>query len=74
MLIDKEYYDYDYNEECANRNIEKTKSKTTKKKSAKEISSMLERFGFKTKIREDEPKKISSEEAQKIVMNELLKK
>ena len=63
--MDKGYYDYDYTEPKV---IQKTELKA---KSDKEMSSMLERFGFKTKLRSKESKQpLSAEEIQNIAMNE----
>ena len=64
LLIDKGYYDYDF--------TEPPKPKTPlRKKSTKEIGSMLARFGFKTKLHDAEEKKpMTAEEMQRIAMEE----
>lgn len=69
MLIDKGYYDYDFSEEV----IVKAKPKAElKPRSTKELTSILAKFGFKTKLRAaGEAKPLLPEEVQRIVMEEL---
>ena len=65
LLIDKDYYDYDFTEPP------KPKPKL-KKKTTREVSSMLARFGFKTKLHDvEEEKPMTAEEMQRIAMEEL---
>ena len=64
MLMDKGYYDYDYAEP------KETHKVILKEKSDKEVSSMLARFGFKTKLRSKESKSLTAEEMQRIAMEE----
>lgn len=66
--MDKGYYDYDYTEP------KETHKVILKEKSDKEVSSMLARFGFNTKLRSKEPKPLTSEEMQRIAMEEYEKK
>lgn len=70
MLLDKAYYDYDYSEEAIRNSKPKTKPR---KKSAEEMSALLARFGFNTKIRTEntEKQKLSAEEMQRIVVEEM---
>ncbi|MDE6649313.1 MAG: hypothetical protein K2K45_05235 [Muribaculaceae bacterium] len=64
LLIDKGYYDYDFTEPP------KPKPKL-KKKTTREVSSMLARFGFKTKLHDVEKEKpMTAEEMQRIAMEE----
>lgn len=63
MLMDKGYYDYDYKEPEVKREV------VIKKKSDKEVSAMLARFGFKTKLT-SEAKPLTAEEMQRIAMEE----
>ena len=63
LLIDKGYYDYDFTEPP------KPKPKL-KKKTTREVSSMLARFGFKTKLHDGEKPPMTAEEMQRIAMEE----
>ena len=63
MLLDKGYYDYDYSEP---KEAHKT---AIKKKSDKEVSATLARFGFNTKLR-SRKKSLTAEEMQRIAMEE----
>lgn len=71
MLIDKGYYDYDFDEKLARKGESKAKMRATKPKTAKQVGSMLARFGFKTKVRENGKPKFPPEEAQRIAMEEI---
>lgn len=64
MLMDKGYYDYDYSEPKPRIKHE------VKPRTAKQMSSILERFGFKTKLKDDEPKRLTPEQLQAEVMRE----
>lgn len=69
VLIDKGYYDYDYEERKRITSVE------AKPKSMNEVASMLARFGFNTKISMmNDARAISPEEAQRIVMAEIKEK
>lgn len=62
--MDKGYYDYDYTEPKQTVKIE------LKEKSNKEMSSMLARFGFNTKLRTSNSQPMTAEEMQRIAMAE----
>lgn len=64
LLIDKGYYDYDF--------TEPPKPKAPlKKRSTREVGSILARFGFKTKLHDGEKKPMTAEEMQRIAMAEV---
>lgn len=65
MLLDKSYYDYDYEA------VEEKSVTPQKPKSKREVSAMLSRFGFQTKIGTDKKKPLSPEELQAEVMAEI---
>lgn len=72
MLIDKSYYDYDFNEEA----IEKQEKNVRHNRTHEQQKAVWERMGFGNLRRpgEDKPNKhkpISPEEAQRIVMEEI---
>lgn len=64
ILADKEYFDYDYKEPEEKHEV------VIKEKSDKEVSAMLARFGFNTKLRSKEPTPMTAEEMQRIAMEE----
>ncbi len=68
MLMDKGFYDYDYSEPKPRINYQ------PKPKSREQLSSMLARFGFKTKLRTPDSKPLSPSELQAEVMREEEKK
>lgn len=64
MLMDKGYYDYDYSEP-------KPKVKhEIKPRTVKQVSSTLERFGFKTELKGAEPERLTPGQLQAQVMGE----
>lgn len=63
-LIDKGYYDYDYEER------KRQVYASMKPKSKEEVASMLARFGFATKIGSSAKKPLTPEEMQRIAMEE----
>ena len=56
--MDKGYYDYDYTEPEEKPDVE------IRKKSEKEVSAVLARFGFKTKLHRSKSDKPTDEEVQ----------
>lgn len=72
MLIDKGYYDYDFNSEAAEKR-QKRDEAPRKRKDSREMESVLARFGFTTRLRggADEPEApMTAEEMQRIAMEE----
>ena len=61
--MDKGYYDYDYEP------VKEAQKVEIKKKSDKEVSETLARFGFNTKLR-SRKKSLTAEEMQRIAMEE----
>ena len=61
--MDKGYYDYDYEP------VKEAQKVEIKKKSDKEVSATLARFGFNTKLRSHK-KPLTAEEMQRIAMEE----
>ena len=62
--MDKDFYDYDYSE------AKITPKQEVKPRSAKEVGSTLERFGFKTKLRSTQSPPMTPEQLQAEVMAE----
>lgn len=69
MLIDKGYYDYDFNAEAIEKAKPRTKIDETKRKAAWERMG----FGHLRKPGEKKPQSITAEEAQRIAMEEIKK-
>jgi len=69
MLIDKGYYDYDYQEPG-----DKTRETMNEAKSDEELMELLSHIGFgKATAKEGTAKKLTAEEAQAIVREEMRK-
>lgn len=62
--MDKGYYDYDYSEPKSRR------KQAAKPKTARQMSSVLERFGFKTRLQDNESGQLTAEQLQAEVMRE----
>lgn len=68
MLIDKGYYDYDYEQP------KKKHKGGSEPKTKEELGSMLARFGFNTKLCTSELKSLTPDAMQRIAMAELEEK
>lgn len=73
MLIDKGYYDYDYDQKAAEKHRGRGAAKP-RKRTVQELEGIMARFGFATKLRGNEPPPMTAEDMQRIAMEELQKR